>query len=57
VNLECVDLSRVEDLSLIAGVDGMNLKEMSLEELLYFALVERPSARSLRGVVSGVGVL
>jgi len=57
VNLECVDLSRVEDLSLIAGVDGMNLKEMSLEELLYFALVERPSARSLRGVVPGIGVL
>jgi hypothetical protein len=49
VNLECVDLSRVEDLSSIAGssmtgVDEMNLGEMSLEELLYFALMEKVEA-------------
>ena len=40
MNLECVDLSRVEDLSLMGGVDEMNLNEMSLGELLYFALME-----------------
>jgi hypothetical protein len=44
VNLECVDLARVEDLSSIMGVIGMDLDEMSLEELLYFALVEREDA-------------
>jgi hypothetical protein len=44
VNLECVDPGRVEDLSSMAGVDGMNLNEMSLEELLYFALVEKVEA-------------
>jgi hypothetical protein len=46
VNLECVDPGRVEGLSSVAGssmtgVDEMNLNEMSLEELLYFALMER----------------
>lgn len=40
MNLDFVDQARVEDLSSSAGVDGMNLDAMSLEELLYFALVE-----------------
>ena len=41
VNLNFVDLDRVEELSLTEGVDEMSLNEMSLGELLYFALVER----------------
>ena len=45
VNLDCVDLGRVEDLSSIAGVDGMDLDAMSLEELLYFALLGRVKVR------------
>jgi hypothetical protein len=44
VNLDFVDQARVEDLSSIVGVDGMNFNVMSLEELLYFALMEREDA-------------
>lgn len=36
-----VDQGRVEDLRLMEGTDEMNLNEMSLGELLYFALVEK----------------
>ena len=44
MNLDFVDQARVEDLSSIVGVDEMNLHAMSLEELLYFALVETMEA-------------
>ena len=44
MNLDFVDQARVEDLSSIAGVDAMNLNAMSLEELLYFALMESEEA-------------
>ena len=39
--LNFVIQDRVEEPGLIEGVDEMNLNEMSLGELLYFALVEK----------------
>jgi len=44
VNLDCVDHARVEDPGFRAGADGMDLDEMSLEELLYFALMQKGNA-------------
>ena len=41
MNIDYVDQGRIKELSLIEGVDEMNVNEMSLGELLYFALVER----------------
>ena len=40
MNLDYVN-PNFEDLRLIMGADKMNLNEMSLAEMLYFALVER----------------
>ena len=44
MNLDCVDHARVENPRFSTGAAGMDLKEMSLEELLYFALMEKGKA-------------
>jgi hypothetical protein len=41
VNLDYVDFARLEEPHPIFGAEIMNLKAMSLGELLYFALVKK----------------